>query len=79
MVLTKMREIAEAYLGTSVKKAVVAVPAYFSDSQRQATKDAAAVAGLVVTHIINSPTAAAIAYGFGKRATSVGVKNVLGL
>ncbi|XP_055487959.1 heat shock cognate 71 kDa protein-like [Leucoraja erinacea] len=63
MVLTKMKEVAEAYLGTSVTNAVVTVPAYFNDSQRQATKDAGAIAGLNVLRIINEPTAAAIAYG----------------
>lgn len=63
MVLTKMKEIAEAYLGEEVKDAVVTVPAYFGDSQRQATKDAGAIAGLNVLRIINEPTAAAIAYG----------------
>ncbi|PKI74702.1 hypothetical protein CRG98_005029 [Punica granatum] len=77
MVLIKMREIAEAYLGTTVKNAVVTVPAYFNDSQRQATKDAGVIAGLNVMRIINEPTAAAIAYGLDKKATSVGEKNVL--
>lgn len=67
MVLTKMRETAEAYLGKEVKKAVVTVPAYFNDSQRQATKDAGAIAGLDVLRIINEPTAAAIAYGLDKK------------
>ncbi|EAY98319.1 hypothetical protein OsI_20227 [Oryza sativa Indica Group] len=61
MVLIKMREIAEAYLGSSIKNAVVTVPAYFNDSQRQATKDAGVIAGLNVMRIINEPTAAAIA------------------
>ncbi len=73
MVLLKMKETAEAYLGHPVKKAVVTVPAYFNDSQRQATKDAGAIAGLEVLRIINEPTAAAIAYGLNK----VGEKNVL--
>ncbi|KAK2666006.1 hypothetical protein Ddye_004580 [Dipteronia dyeriana] len=77
MVLIKMREIAEAFLGATVKNAVITVPAYFNDSQRQATKDAGVVAGLNVMHIINEPTAAAIAYGLDKKATSVGEKNVL--
>ncbi|CAN1769796.1 Heat shock cognate 70 kDa protein [Linum perenne] len=77
MVLIKMREIAEAFLGTTVKNAVVTVPAYFNDSQRQATKDAGVIAGLNVMRIINEPTAAAIAYGLDKKATSVGEKNVL--
>nr|QCQ29491.1 heat shock protein [Camellia fraterna]QCQ29492.1 heat shock protein [Camellia fraterna] len=77
MVLIKMREIAEAYLGSTVKNAVVTVPAYFNDSQRQATKDAGVIAGLNVMRIINEPTAAANAYGLDKKATSVGEKNVL--
>ena len=67
MVLVKMREIAEAYLGTDIKDAVVTVPAYFNDSQRQATKDAGTIAGLNVLRIINEPTAAAIAYGLDKK------------
>jgi len=75
MVLTKMKETAEAYLGHEIKDAVVTVPAYFNDSQRQATKDAGAIAGLNVLRIINEPTAAAIAYGLDKK--SVGEKNVL--
>ncbi|AYU80452.1 heat shock protein 70 / HSP70 [Leishmania donovani] len=66
MVLLKMKETAEAYLGKQVKKAVVTVPAYFNDSQRQATKDAGTIAGLEVLRIINEPTAAAIAYGLDK-------------
>ncbi|CAN3353147.1 ribosome-associated molecular chaperone Ssb2p [Diutina catenulata] len=65
MVLTKMKEIAEAKIGKKVEKAVVTVPAYFNDAQRQATKDAGAIAGLNVLRIINEPTAAAIAYGLG--------------
>ncbi|KAJ9550057.1 hypothetical protein OSB04_022600 [Centaurea solstitialis] len=77
MVLIKMKEIAEAYLGTTVKNAVVTVPAYFNDSQRQATKDAGVISGLNVMRIINEPTAAAIAYGLDKKAASVGEKNVL--
>uniref|UniRef100_A0A0D3AEW4 Uncharacterized protein n=1 Tax=Brassica oleracea var. oleracea TaxID=109376 RepID=A0A0D3AEW4_BRAOL len=77
MILIKMREIAEAYLGSAIKNAVVTVPAYFNDSQRQATKDAGVIAGLNVMRIINEPTAAAIAYGLDKKATSVGEKNVL--
>ena len=60
MIVTKMREIAEDYLGSIVKNAVITVPAYFNDSQRQATKDAGLVAGLNVMNIINEPTAAAI-------------------
>merc|ERR1712003_550129 len=74
MVLTKMKEIAEAYLGKEVKNAVVTVPAYFNDSQRQATKDAGAISGLNVLRIINEPTAAAIAYGLDKKGDE---KNVL--
>ncbi|KAM1470798.1 hypothetical protein ACFX1Q_041287 [Malus domestica] len=77
MVLFKMREIAEAYLSSSIKNAVVTVPAYFNDSQRQATKDAGVIAGLNVLRIMNEPTAAACAYGLDKKATSVGEKNVL--
>lgn len=68
MVLTKMKETAEAYLGEEVKNAVVTVPAYFNDQQRQATKDAGAIAGLNVLRIINEPTAAAISYGLGNKA-----------
>jgi len=75
MVLTKMKEIAEAYLGEEVKDAVVTVPAYFNDSQRQATKDAGLIAGLNVKRIINEPTAAALAYGLEKNLS--GEKNVL--
>src|SRR3954470_19782166 len=66
MVLQEMKVIAEDYLGEPVKKAVVTVPAYFNDNQRQATKDAGAIAGLDVIRIINEPTAASLAYGFGK-------------
>jgi L1 cell adhesion molecule like protein len=67
MVLTKMKETAEAFLGEPIKNAVVTVPAYFSDNQRQATKDAGSIAGLNVLRIINEPTAAAIAYGLDKK------------
>jgi len=74
MVLTKMKETAEAYLGKKVTHAVVTVPAYFNDAQRQATKDAGTIAGLNVMRIINEPTAAAIAYGMDKKE---GEKNVL--
>jgi len=74
MVLGKMKEIAEAYLGKEVKHAVVTVPAYFNDAQRQATKDAGTIAGLNVVRIINEPTAAAIAYGLDKKE---GEKNIL--
>ncbi|EER06446.1 heat shock protein 70, putative [Perkinsus marinus ATCC 50983] len=75
MVLTKMKETAEAFLGGKVSDAVVTVPAYFNDSQRQATKDAGSIAGLNVLRIINEPTAAAIAYGLDKKGQ--GEKNVL--
>jgi heat shock protein 1/8 len=75
MVLTKMKTTAEAYLGQEIKHAVVTVPAYFNDSQRQATKDAGAISGLNVLRIINEPTAAAIAYGLDKNAK--GEMNVL--
>ncbi|XP_065605066.1 heat shock-related 70 kDa protein 2 [Cyrtonyx montezumae] len=77
MVLTKMKEIAEAYLGKKVQNAVITVPAYFNDSQRQATKDAGTITGLNVMRIINEPTAAAIAYGLDKKGTRAGEKNVL--
>ncbi|XP_023336511.1 heat shock 70 kDa protein 1 [Eurytemora carolleeae] len=77
MVLVKMKETAEAYLGYQVKDAVVTVPAYFNDSQRQATKDAGVIAGLNITRIINEPTAAAIAYGLDKKSSSKGEKNIL--
>ncbi|XP_058199585.1 heat shock cognate 70 kDa protein 2-like [Rhododendron vialii] len=77
MVLGKMKEIAEDYLGTTVNNAVITVPAYFNDSQRQATKDAGVIAGLNVMRIINEPTAAAIAYGLDNKASSNGKKNVL--
>lgn len=75
MVLTKMKETAEAYLGESVQNAVITVPAYFNDSQRQATKDAGVIAGLNVLRIINEPTAAALAYGLDKNLK--GERNVL--
>jgi molecular chaperone DnaK len=68
-ILTKMRETAEAYLGEKVAQAVITVPAYFNDSQRQATKDAGRIAGLEVMRIINEPTAAALAYGLEKKGT----------
>jgi molecular chaperone DnaK len=67
MILTKMKETAESYLGEPVTQAVITVPAYFNDSQRQATKDAGKIAGLEVLRIINEPTAAALAYGLEKR------------
>ena len=66
IILTKMKETAEAYLGQEIKEAVITVPAYFNDSQRQATKDAGRIAGLEVERIINEPTAAALAYGLQK-------------
>ncbi len=75
MILVKMKEVAEAYLGQTVKDAVITVPAYFNDAQRQATKDAGAIAGLNVLRIINEPTAAAIAYGLDKNCKEE--KNVL--
>ncbi|KAJ3179533.1 70-kilodalton heat shock protein [Gaertneriomyces sp. JEL0708] len=75
MVLTKMRDVAEAYLAFKVNEAVVTVPAYFNDSQRQATKDAGIIAGLNVLRIINEPTAAAIAYGLDKKTQQE--KNIL--
>jgi L1 cell adhesion molecule like protein len=75
MVLLKMKETAEAYLGRTIKTAVVTVPAYFNDSQRQATKDAGVISGLDVKRIINEPTAAAIAYGLDKK--NAGEQNIL--
>jgi len=78
MILTKMKETAEAHLGHPVKDAVVTVPAYFNDSQRQATKDAGVISGLNILRIINEPTAAAIAYGLDKKkGNSNGESNVL--
>merc|ERR1712195_292978 len=74
MILGKMREIAEAFLGRSIANAVVTVPAYFNDAQRQATKDAGTISSLNVLRIINEPTAAAIAYGLDKKG---GEKNIL--
>ena len=74
MVLGKMKTIAESFIGKEVKNAVVTVPAYFNDSQRQATKDAGVISGLNVLRIINEPTAAAIAYGLDKKG---GEHNVL--
>jgi len=75
MVLTKMKETAEGYLGNTVANAVITVPAYFNDSQRQATKDAGTISGMNVLRIINEPTAAAIAYGLDKKVG--GERNVL--
>ncbi|GMM38286.1 hypothetical protein DASC09_056250 [Saccharomycopsis crataegensis] len=77
MVLTSMKETAEAFLGGKVTDAVITVPAYFNDSQRQATKDAGLIAGLNVLRIINEPTAAAIAYGLDKKDDGKGEHNVL--
>jgi len=77
MVLTKMKETAEQYLGKTIKDAVVTVPAYFNDSQRQATKDAGIISGLNVLRIINEPTAAAIAYGLDKKKGNSQESNVL--
>merc|ERR1712023_394869 len=74
MVLGKMRSIAEGFLGKDIKNAVVTVPAYFNDAQRQATKDAGTISGMTVRRIINEPTAAAIAYGLDKKG---GEKNIL--
>ncbi len=78
MVLQKMKETAEAFLGETVTRAVITVPAYFNDSQRQATKDAGRIAGLEVERIINEPTAAALAYGLDKRSTGTIVVYDLG-
>ncbi|VFQ95874.1 unnamed protein product [Cuscuta campestris] len=82
MILTRMKETAEGFLGKKIKDAVVTVPAYFNDAQRQATKDAGAIAGLNVVRIINEPTAAAISYGLGvyddkRRGSGVIEKNIL--
>ncbi|XP_074263776.1 heat shock cognate 70 kDa protein-like [Silene latifolia] len=81
MILSKMKAVAEAYLGCTVKNAIVTVPAYFNDSQRQATKDAGTIAGLNVVRIINEPTAAAMAYGLDDsmigNQNKAGKKNVL--
>src|SRR5256886_8614056 len=68
-ILQKMKETAEAYLGETVTQAVITVPAYFNDSQRQATKDAGKIAGLEVLRIINEPTAAALAYGMDRKGS----------
>ena len=74
MILQKMRQTAESYLDKEIKNAVVTVPAYFNDAQRQATKDAGTISGMKVDRIINEPTAAAIAYGLDKKG---GEKNIL--
>ncbi|XP_057436405.1 heat shock cognate 70 kDa protein 2-like [Lotus japonicus] len=76
MVLSKMKETAEAFLVSPVKNAVITVPAYFNDSQRKATKDAGAIAGLNVMRIINEPTAAGLAYGLQKKSSFAGNRNV---
>ena len=73
VVLQKMRKTAEDYLGMEIKEAVITVPAYFSDSQRQATKEAGEIAGLIVKRIINEPTAAALAYGLDKKHKDIKV------
>merc|ERR1719183_890842 len=73
MILVKMKEVAENYLGKEVKHAVITVPAYFNDAQRQSTKDAGSISGMNVLRIINEPTAAAIAYGLDKKTE----KNIL--
>ncbi|KAG1792222.1 Hsp70 protein-domain-containing protein [Suillus plorans] len=75
MVLLKMKETAESYLGYNISDAIVTIPAYFDDSQRQATKDAGTISGMNVLHIINQPTAAAIAYGLDKKV--IGEGNIL--
>ncbi|RHY27435.1 hypothetical protein DYB32_006778 [Aphanomyces invadans] len=77
MVLTRMKETAENFLGQEIKQAVVTVPAYFNDQQRQSTKDAGAIAGLDVKRIINEPTAAALAYGLDTNAGAEGKSNIL--
>jgi L1 cell adhesion molecule like protein len=77
MVLGKMKETADTYLGNSVSKAVITVPAYFNDAQRQATKDAGAISGMEVMRIINEPTAAAIAYGLDRKEQTKSERNVL--
>ena len=66
MILQKMRETVENYVGSTIKEAIVTVPAYFNDSQRQATKNAGTIAGLNIQRVINEPTAAALAYGLGE-------------
>lgn len=73
MVLNKMKEIAESFSGKTIKNAIVTVPAYFNDAQRQATKDAGVISGLNVVRVLNEPTAAAIAYGLNEKAE----KNIL--
>lgn len=68
MVLSKMKEIAESFSGKTIKNAIVTVPAYFNDAQRQATKDAGVISGLNVVRVLNEPTAAAIAYGLNEKS-----------
>merc|ERR1712217_84928 len=77
MVLRNMKETAEGYLSKTIKKAVITVPAYFNDSQRQATKDSGTISGMEVMRIINEPTAAAIAYGLDRKEKAKGERNVL--
>ncbi|EJC99063.1 chaperone protein BipA [Fomitiporia mediterranea MF3/22] len=77
MVLSKLKETAEAYLGEEVKYAVVTVPAYFNDAQRQATKDAGTIAGLQILRVLNEPTAAAVAYGLDKKPTNNGESRII--
>ena len=77
MILLKMKATAESYLGYTVNNAVITVPAYFNDSQRQATKDAGTISGINVLRIINEPTAAAIAYGLHKKGIRVDERNAL--
>jgi len=77
MILSKMKQVAEDYIGSNVTKAVITVPAYFNDAQRQATKDAGTIAGLEVLRIINEPTAAALAYGLDKNKTENKEKTIL--
>ena len=77
MILQKMKKTAEDFLGHEVNEAVITVPAYFNDSQRQATKDAGVIAGLNVLRIINEPTAAALAYGLDKTVTGRGEQNIV--
>lgn len=76
-ILTKLKSNSEAYLGQSIESAVITVPAYFSDAQRQATKDAGIIAGLNVIRIINEPTAAAIAYGLERKTVNLTNSNIL--
>jgi molecular chaperone DnaK (HSP70) len=77
IILRKMKEIAESFLGESIQDAVVTVPAYFNDAQRQATKDAGVIAGLNVSRVVNEPTAAAIAYGLDKSTKGAKEENIL--